>query len=157
MWGPHTLYPTVSWICAHSETTVVLLRKGVLFGSFAPRELIRFRIVLKIEETSKFLHYSFHPDPCFVYSLTSVPEFSKPTRLPIPQPQDLSSSVLQSAPRISPLRPNFLILSCHNCNLKVTHCLGSFHWWSPDSRAAHKSNLTLHHLFYFTILCIHFC
>ena len=57
-----------------------------------------------------FLHYSFHPVPCFVDRLTSVPVFSKLACLHVPQPQELSSSALESPPRNPPLRPKFSLL-----------------------------------------------
>ena len=49
--------------------------------------------VSKVEETSKFLYYSFHPGPCFVDRLTRLPLFSKLERLPVPQPEALFFSL----------------------------------------------------------------
>ena len=50
-----------------------------------------------------FLYYSFHLAHCFVYRLTRVSVPSKRAPLHVPQPQDLSSLALESAPQNSPL------------------------------------------------------
>ena len=83
LWGPHPLKsPLVSWTRAHSGTTVVLLRSGVLFGPLAPRDHIRVRIAYRdIQFSPLFLS----PGSCFVDRLTRVPVFSKLARLHVPQ------------------------------------------------------------------------
>ena len=94
MWGLYQLDPSfVSWTCCgHSRITVVFLRSGVVLALW-PVVLI-CASALRAES----FHWSFHPGPCFVSCLTRVPVSSKPARLYVVQPQDISSSILKYAP-----------------------------------------------------------
>ena len=95
----------VAWTCAHSVTTVW---SGVLFGPLAPCDHIRVRIAYrKLERNLSFSTIPFGQVP-------------KPARLCFPQPQDLYSSVLESASHNSPPRPQFPLLTVKKPTMLAT-------------------------------------